>query len=300
MEPRDTEDSEDGAERGQRFTANGHAGSPSPRRHQQPRVRRKSGCAARTIMELFAVLLSFILLGLGIKMSLTYDSAPLIHVSVAFVGFTAAASIVWPCIEFLTLWLRRGRGIYAGAHVGVHICLCLATGATMGYMCLWVSAGDHWNSIQINGQPVDYTPLYNMGIVAVTTTVLLLWVSLSPLSAHTVLWASADFDHCRLVHFALSVLACREIGRKDDKDAANYRSIITVRYDGVGPVGTARPRNYHIPEVISLPPDTGRDLARPPRAILGNEVTKGGFRTRPLESSPARSEKSSQSGPSPR
>jgi hypothetical protein len=34
--------------------------------------------------------LSLALLGLGVKMSVAYDEAPLIHVSVAFIGFTVS------------------------------------------------------------------------------------------------------------------------------------------------------------------------------------------------------------------
>jgi len=55
--------------------------------------------------------------------------------------------------------------------------------------------------------------------------------------------------HHSLVNFILSILACQEIRRKDD---AGQRAMVTVRYDGVGPVGTARPREYEMPVSINL------------------------------------------------
>ena len=59
-----------------------------------------------------------------------------------------------------------------------------------------------------------------------------------------------------MVHFILSVLACQVIRRKDDYGP--HRTVVRVRYDGVGPDGTARPLSYRVsPEVISLPPYNG-------------------------------------------
>lgn len=48
----------------------------------------RSWWTARTIVGAFSIMLSLALLGLGIKMSVVYDEAPLIHASFAFVGFT--------------------------------------------------------------------------------------------------------------------------------------------------------------------------------------------------------------------
>lgn len=61
---------------------------------------------------------------------------------------------------------------------------------------------------------------------------------------------------CRLVHFVLSLLACQVIRRKEDSE--ELLPVVRVRYDGVGPDGTARPMSYRPTEVISLPPYNGR------------------------------------------
>ncbi|KAK0724373.1 hypothetical protein B0H67DRAFT_482761 [Lasiosphaeris hirsuta] len=192
---------------------------------------------ARTILGVFSIMLSVALLGLGIKMSVTYDDAPLIHVSFAFVGFTAATSIAWQSFEFAARCARRNRrGIYAGAHVGVHVCLCFACLATLGYMCFWVSLGDRRKSVEVHGHPMAYSPLYHIGIVIVIVTAVLL-----------------------LVHFLLSILACQDLRKKDN--AVNHTTFVTVRYDGVGPIGTARPLSDDVPEVIGLPPYTRREAS---------------------------------------
>lgn len=77
MEPRETEDPED---------QDGDA------EQQHSRPARKRWYTARTILGVFAIMLSLALLGIGIKMSVKYDEAPLIHVSFAFLGFTVSAS----------------------------------------------------------------------------------------------------------------------------------------------------------------------------------------------------------------
>lgn len=51
---------------------------------------RRSCLTARSILGVLTIMLSLALLGLGIKMSVKYDEVPLIHVSFAFVGFTAS------------------------------------------------------------------------------------------------------------------------------------------------------------------------------------------------------------------
>jgi len=50
----------------------------------------------------------------------------------------------------------------------------------------------------------------------------------------------------------LSILACQVIRRRED-DGSSV-PVVRVRYDGVGPDGTARPLSYRVTEVISLPP----------------------------------------------
>lgn len=94
------------------------------------------------------------------------------------------------------------RGLYPGAHVGVHICICLACVATMGYVGIWVSEGNHdWKYIPapgaIAGDPNSeavYSPLYHMGIVLLILTVILLLVTLLPPSAsHSSLASCFDF-----------------------------------------------------------------------------------------------------------
>ncbi|KAK3348879.1 hypothetical protein B0T25DRAFT_569548 [Lasiosphaeria hispida] len=218
MEPREAGDGEHQARRG-------HRQGPRP------------WYTARVILGAFSIMLSIALLGLGIKMSVTYDDAPLIHVSFAFVGFTAATSMAWQSFEFAARCARRNhRGIYAGAHVGVHVCLCFACFATVGYMCFWVSLGDRWKSVEVHGHPIAYSPLYHIGIVIVIVTAVLL-----------------------LVHFLLSILACQDLRKKDNADI--HTTFVTVRYDGVGPTGTARPLSDDIPEAISLPPYTRREAA---------------------------------------
>lgn len=52
---------------------------------------RRSRLTARSILGVLTIMLSLALLGLGIKMSVKYDEVPLIHVSFAFVGFTASS-----------------------------------------------------------------------------------------------------------------------------------------------------------------------------------------------------------------
>ncbi|KAK0624253.1 hypothetical protein B0T14DRAFT_427533 [Immersiella caudata] len=201
---------------------------------QRQTRQRQKWKTARTIVGAFSLVLSLALLGLGVKMSVAYDEVHLIHVSVAFIGFTAATSIAWQTFEFIARCLRRdGRGIYPGAHVGVHICLVLACVATTGYVCFWVSQGEPWKFVEVHGQQTAYSPLYHIGIVVVIITAMLM-----------------------LVHFILSILACQVIRRKEDHEPSI--PVVRVRYDGVGPDGTARPLSYRVTEVISLPPYNGR------------------------------------------
>ncbi|KAK0712445.1 hypothetical protein B0T26DRAFT_856563 [Lasiosphaeria miniovina] len=239
MEPGEAEDPEDHRiDRRRQRQRQQQAQATCAGTQQQRQRATKSWLTARTVLEGFSALISIALLGLGIKMAASYDTAPLIHVSVAFVGFAAAASIAWPCLEFSTMWLRRDhRGIYPGAHVGVHICLFLASVAVIGYVCLWVSEGDHWKYVVVHGQNMEYSPLYHMGIAAMALAVVLF-----------------------LIHFILSILACREIRRKDYADETFVT--VVVRYDGVGPEGTARPRGYHVsPAAINLPAYAARETS---------------------------------------
>ncbi|KAK0648339.1 hypothetical protein B0T16DRAFT_326346 [Cercophora newfieldiana] len=243
MEPRETLDDDDGNGDSNRNYGGGGAGEPYHDQQRQTRHRQKWK-TARTVVGVFSLLLSLALLALGVKMSVAYDEVHLIHVSVAFVGFTASTSIAWQLFEFIARCLRRdGRGIYPGVHVGVHICLVLACVATTGYVCFWVSQGDRWRFVEVHGEQTAYSPLYHIGIVVVILTAMLM-----------------------MVHFVLSVLACQVIRRKEDNEPS--LPVVRVRYDGVGPDGTARPLSYRVTEVISLPPYNGRsDLDNEARRI---------------------------------
>ena len=66
----------------------GRSSTNSARGCQPLPTRARSWWTARTIVGAFSIMLSLALLGLGIKMSVVYDEAPLIHASFAFVGFT--------------------------------------------------------------------------------------------------------------------------------------------------------------------------------------------------------------------
>lgn len=63
---------------------------------------RRSRLTARSILGVLTIMLSLALLGLGIKMSVKYDEVPLIHVSFAFVGFTASFPFFYVYTPFPT------------------------------------------------------------------------------------------------------------------------------------------------------------------------------------------------------
>ncbi|KAK4195130.1 hypothetical protein QBC40DRAFT_269540 [Triangularia verruculosa] len=199
---------------------------------------------ARSILGIFCTILSLALLGLGIKLAVKYESAPLIHVTVAFTVFAAGSSLLWSSFEFIAMCTRaERRGIYPGAHVGVHMCLCLVCVAVVGYVGIWMSHGQARWTVEVGSNSLEYSPLYHMGIVILIISSVLL-----------------------LVHFVLSILACQELRRKDDGDM--HRTVVTVRYDGVGPTGTARPMGYRTtPETIGLPLYTARDYQHEPTMI---------------------------------
>ena len=90
MEPREVED-DDSARRLEEGGDGGGGGGEGcrPRKHRR-NGQRNPWCNARTILGVFLIMLCLALLGLSIKMSVVYDEAPLIHVSVAFVGFTVS------------------------------------------------------------------------------------------------------------------------------------------------------------------------------------------------------------------
>ncbi|KAK3689165.1 hypothetical protein B0T22DRAFT_168018 [Podospora appendiculata] len=241
-------------------------------RRRQPQ--RQRGCAnpwlsAKTILGAFSIMLSIAALGLGIKMVVAYGDKGLVHVSFVFIGFSAAASVAWQCLELITMCVHSDRsGLSPGAHVGVHICLCLACLATMGYIGIWVAHGDHLNRLefsypegmQAEDLPKEYAPLYHMGIVVVIILLIML-----------------------LVNFVLAILACRKVRKKDDNFPV-YNTVVTVRYDGVGPTGTARPRSldHGIPATVVTPSYRARQdtdvsgMSSPPiiipRGDLGVEV----------------------------
>ncbi|KAK0672213.1 hypothetical protein QBC41DRAFT_299950 [Cercophora samala] len=222
---------------------------------------------ARSILGIFCAVLSLALLGLGIKLAVKYESAPLIHVTVAFTVFTAGASLLWSLFEFIAMCTRaERRGIYPGAHVGVHMGLCLVSVAVVGYVGIWVSHGQD-SRVEASRNRLEYSPLYHMGVVILIVSSVLL-----------------------LVHFVISILACQELRRKDDGDM--HRTVVTVRYDGVGPTGTARPMGYRTtPETIGLPVYTTRNhqeetsmIRSPPiviaRGDLGVEIIETPSTTR--------------------
>ena len=102
----------------------------------------------------------------------------------------------------------------------------------------------------------------------------------------------------RLVHFVLSILACQELRRKEDDDGP-YRAVVTVRYDGVGPDGTARPLScYQPPGPIRMPEYAAREAAAglgplpPPIAAV---VAGAGARADPRGGAGISSEASSMS-----
>jgi len=87
MEPRETglDDDEGGGNRYSRdYGGEGHHD------HQRQTRQRQKWKTARTIVGAFSLVLSLALLGLGVKMSVAYDEVHLIHVSVAFIGFTVS------------------------------------------------------------------------------------------------------------------------------------------------------------------------------------------------------------------
>ncbi|KAK4222800.1 hypothetical protein QBC38DRAFT_325691, partial [Podospora fimiseda] len=184
-----------------------------------------------TLLTILSTTIALALMGMGIKLSIKYSNTPLIHVSVAVVVFTAVASLVWSLFECLVASCaiqtrRRKRLIYPGAHVGIHMCLCLAGVAAVGYVCIWVSHGYQWRYVEDEleeeegRRQVEVDGLYRMGVVVVVLSGILL-----------------------LLHFVQAMIACQEIRRKEDGNEVDMGRIpvVTVRYDGVGPVGTARP-----------------------------------------------------------
>ncbi|KAK0609925.1 hypothetical protein B0T17DRAFT_123421 [Bombardia bombarda] len=258
MERRDIESGDYGGEHWSQAATTSRAIAESQSRPQKT----QQFLTARTILGIFAIVLSIAALGIGIKMVVAYGDTGIVHVSFVFIGFTAGATIAWQCLEMIAKCYRRdGRGISPGTHVGVCICISLACVATMGYVGIWVSEGDHSWNYTASGSSLDYTPLYHLGIVLVIVNAALV-----------------------LIHFILSILACQEVRRSDT--TITYSTAITVRYDGVGPVGTARPRNHHsvhYPTHIGMPPYTmvgglEPSLSSPPiiiaRGDLGVEVVE--------------------------
>lgn len=82
-----------------------------------------------------------------------------------------------------------------------------------------------------------------------------------------------------MANFVLAIIACQIVKRKDDAGA--YSTVVTIRYDGVGPSGTDRPRSSYNPQEVRYGIYTVREsptgLATPPVVItrqdLGREVT---------------------------
>ena len=77
--------------------------------------------------------------------------------------------------------------------------------------------------------------------------------------------------HNRLVHFVQAMLACQELRRREDGNGEVERiPVVTVRYDGVGPVGTARPRGWRTAEQDSVLP-----VYQPRRAEFSERRSSG-------------------------
>ncbi|CCC14152.1 hypothetical protein SMACR_08595 [Sordaria macrospora] len=147
----------------------------------------------------------------------------------------AISTFLWHLIDFTTLFCLRDRfrTFYPGAYVGVHICISLACIATIGYVGIWVSTADEESDRDLDLEPdgVDVPPiveamatkyhtggrelrgkrgqLYRLGIALLVITVMML-----------------------LINFVLSILACKEVRRKDavreadevdPRDPARYR-----------------------------------------------------------------------------
>ncbi|KAK3988817.1 hypothetical protein QBC44DRAFT_292206 [Cladorrhinum sp. PSN332] len=259
--------------------------APNQSRSQKPWHR------SRTLLTIFSTTIALALLGMGIKLSIKYTDTPLIHVSVAVVVFTAVASIVWSLFECLAATCAcafsgggiRRRRLYPGAHVGVHMCLCLACVAAVGYVCIWVSHGYQWRYVEDEleeeegRRQVEVDGLYRMGIVVVVLTGMLL-----------------------LIHFVQAMLACQEIRRKEDGNEVERIPVVTVRYDGVGPVGTARPGGWRVQENgIFLPVyqtqrefgSGGRRSNEPPLRSPPVVIARGDLGVEIVESSPGSMER---------
>lgn len=89
MEPRETLDDDDNTIDNNRSYGGGGGGEPY-HDHQRQARRRQKWRTARTAVGAFSLVLSLALLGLAVKMSVAYDEVHLIHISVAFIGFTVS------------------------------------------------------------------------------------------------------------------------------------------------------------------------------------------------------------------
>ncbi|KAJ4399876.1 hypothetical protein N0V85_005901 [Neurospora sp. IMI 360204] len=169
-----------------------------------------------------------------------YGDKGFAHVSFVFVGITAISTLIWHLLDFTTLLCLRDRfrTLYPGAYVGVHICISLACIATMGYVGIWVSTADEESDRDLDLEPdaVAVPPivealatkyhtagrglrgrrggLYRLGITLLVVTVMML-----------------------LINFVLSIVACREVRRKD---AVRER-------EGGGVDARRNPARYEIP-----------------------------------------------------
>ncbi|KAK3485192.1 uncharacterized protein B0T23DRAFT_432793 [Neurospora hispaniola] len=255
------------------------------------------------------MILAVAILGVVGYMVGKYGDQGFAHVSFVFVGITAFATLIWHFIDLTTLCCLRDRfrSFYPGAYVGVHICICLACIATMGYVGIWVTSADEEIDRDLNLEPdaVAVPPivealatkyhtagrklkgrkgkLYCLGVALLVITVMML-----------------------LINFVLSILACKEVrrkdairesgGRMDSADPARFRipgnsSAAAGRRAARASQG-ARSRAVHVPEnqfpgyvvtvnddvLVSRPPPAAMTgAAMPPRGVdLGVEISPSG------------------------
>ncbi|KAK3347355.1 hypothetical protein B0H65DRAFT_147408 [Neurospora tetraspora] len=253
---------------------------------------------ARTTLGILSIILAVAILGVVGYMVGKYGDKGFAHVSFVFVGITAISTLIWHLLDFTTLLCLRDRfrTLYPGAYVGVHICISLACIATMGYVGIWVSTADEESDRDLDLEPdaVAVPPivealatkyhtagrglrgrrgrLYRLGITLLVVTVMML-----------------------LINFVLSILACREVRRKDSavreqdgegvdpSDPARYRIPAAGRRTRARAAPRPRVPENQFPgyvvtvndgPVFSRPPPAAMTGAMPPRGVdLGVEIS---------------------------
>ncbi|KAK3386280.1 hypothetical protein B0T20DRAFT_457685 [Sordaria brevicollis] len=222
--------------------------------------------------------LAVALIGIIGHMVGTFGDKGFVHVSLVFVLITSILTLTFQTLDLVTLFCLRDRlrTFYPGAYVGIHICISLACIATMGYVGIWVSTADEESDRDLDLEPdeLDIPPivealatkyhtsgrelrgrrgrLYKLGIALLVVTVMML-----------------------LINFVLSVVACKEVRRKDaareqgdedPRDPARYRIPAAA---AAGGRRTRTPRDHHqtphFPGYVVTVND-GPVVSRPPPA----------------------------------